>query len=61
MKTTMTKEVTFTLNAQEAVDIANIIGQVPTQAGVYPIYSKLKAQLEAQLGKEKQKPEDPIE
>ena len=41
--------VTLTLAAQEAVDVVNIIGQLPTQTNAYPLFIKLKAQVEAQI------------
>jgi len=44
-------EITLTLTAQEAVDIINIIGQLPTQSNAHPLYLKLRAQVEPQLPK----------
>ena len=44
-------EVKITLTAQEAVDIVNIMGQLPTQSNAYPLYIKLRTQVEAQLPK----------
>ena len=41
--------VTLNLTAQEAVDVVNIIGQLPTQTNAYPLFQKLKAQVEAQI------------
>jgi hypothetical protein len=41
-------QITLTLLAQEAVDVANIIGQLPTQSNAYPLYTKIKTQIEAQ-------------
>ena len=46
---TETNELTLTLSAQEAVAIANIIGQLPTQTNAYPLYLKVKSQLESQM------------
>ena len=48
-------EVTITLTAQEAVDIVNTMGQLPTQSNAYPLYMRLRTQVEAQLPK----PEEP--
>jgi len=42
------ENVTLTLTVQEAVDIANMIGQLPTQSNAYPLFVKIKGQLEAQ-------------
>lgn len=50
-------EVTITLTAQEAVDVINIIGQLPTQSNAHPLYTKLRSQVEPQLPK----PETPAE
>ena len=44
-------EVTITLTAQEAVDVINVIGQLPTQANAHPLYMKLRSQVEPQLPK----------
>jgi len=44
-------DITITLTIQEAVDIANILGQLPTQSNVHPLYVKLRTQVEAQLPK----------
>jgi len=44
-------EVTITLTAQEAVDITNIIGQLPTQSNAHPLWLKLCNQVEPQLPK----------
>ena len=42
------ENVTLTLTLQEAVDVANIIGQLPTQSNAYPLFVKIKGQIEAQ-------------
>ena len=49
--------ITLTLTAQEAVDIVNTMGQLPTQSNAYPLYTKLRSQVELQLPK----PEMPAE
>jgi len=41
-------EVKLSLLPQEAVDIANILGQLPTQSNAYPLFMKVKAQIEEQ-------------
>ena len=45
-------EVTITLTAQEAVDVINVIGQLPTQSNAHPLYMKLRGQVEPQLPKQ---------
>lgn len=40
---------------EEAVAIVNLIGSLPTQQGAYPLWQKLKAQVEPLLPK----PEEP--
>jgi len=42
------ENVTLNLTVQEAVDVANIIGQLPTQSNAYPLFVKIKGQIEAQ-------------
>ena len=42
------ENVTLTLTVQEAVDVANIIGQLPTQSNAYPLFVKIKGQIETQ-------------
>ena len=51
-------EVTITLTAQEAVDITNIIGQLPTQSNAHPLWLKLRSQVEPQLPKAEETPID---
>jgi hypothetical protein len=48
--------ITLTLTAQEAVDVINIIGQLPTQSNAHPLYTKLRSQVEAQLPKPEEAP-----
>ena len=47
-------EVTITLTAQEAVNITNIIGQMPTQSNAHPLWMKLRNQVEPQLPKQEE-------
>jgi len=44
-------DIAITLTAQEAIDVINIIGQLPTQSNVHPLYTKLRSQVEPQLPK----------
>ena len=36
---------------EEAVAIVNLLGSLPTSQGGYPLWAKLKAQVEAQMPK----------
>ena len=51
-------EVAITLTAQEAVDITNIIGQLPTQSNAHPLWLKLRGQVEPQLPKAEETPSE---
>ena len=53
--TEQNQTITLTLDAQEAVAIANIIGQLPTQTNAYPLFLKVKSQIEQQAQKEPEK------
>ena len=48
-------EITITLLAQEAIDVTNVIGQLPTSSNAHPLYMKLKSQVESQLPKQEEK------
>jgi hypothetical protein len=37
---------------EEAVAIVNLLGSLPTSQGGYPLWAKLKAQVEAQVPKD---------
>ena len=54
-------EIKLSLLPQEAVDVANIVGQLPTQSGAYPLFMKIKGQIEQQVAltqqDQEQKPE----
>jgi hypothetical protein len=43
------KTFTFTLDAQQAQMLINIVGSLPTHSGAYPLFELLKAQAESQL------------
>lgn len=47
--------VMLSLTTQEAVAVANIIGQLPTQSNAYPLFMKVKGQIEQQM-QEAEKP-----
>jgi hypothetical protein len=49
-------DIAITLTAQEAVDIVNTMGQLPTQSNAYPLYMKLRTQVETQLPKPEEAP-----
>ena len=46
--------VTLTLTLEEAVAITNLIGSLPTSQGAYPLFQKLKSQVEPHLPNEKE-------
>jgi hypothetical protein len=50
-------DLTITLTAQEAIDIVNTMGQLPTQSNAFPLYTKLRSQVESQLPKPEEKNE----
>jgi hypothetical protein len=45
------------MTLEEAVAIVNLLGSLPTSQGGFPLWQKLKAQVEAQIPKDKPKPE----
>lgn len=48
-------DVTLTVSLAEAVAIVNLLGTLPTSQGAYPLFEKLKAQVEPLVPK----PEEP--
>lgn len=48
-------EVKLEVTLEEAVAIVNLIGSLPTAQGAYPLFAKLKAQVEPLLPKEEKK------
>jgi hypothetical protein len=48
-------EVELKVTLEEAVAIVNLIGSLPTAQGAYPLFAKLKAQVEPLLPKEEKK------
>jgi hypothetical protein len=44
-------DVELKLSLEEAVAIVNLLGSLPTSQGGFPLWQKLKAQVEAQLPK----------
>ena len=49
-------ELNVSLTLSEAVAIVNLLGSLPTSQGGFPLWQKLKAQVEAQLPKTDEKP-----
>ena len=49
-------DVELKLSLEEAVAIVNLIGSLPTSQGGFPLWQKLKAQVEAQMPKPEDKP-----
>jgi hypothetical protein len=44
-------DITLTLTLEEAVALTNLVGSLPTAQGAYPLFQKLKAQVEPMLPK----------
>ncbi len=42
-------QITFTVAPEEAQAIINVLGQLPTSSGAFPLLQKLSAQAQAQL------------
>jgi len=50
-------DVELKVSLEEAVAIVNLLGSLPTSQGAWPLFEKLKAQVEAQMPKaESQEP-----
>ena len=49
-------DVELKVSLEEAVGIVNLLGSLPTAQGAYPLFLKLKAQVEPHLPK----PEEPV-
>lgn len=45
----MTPMIMLTLTPQEAVAVVNVLGQLPTSSGVFPLWEKLRGQVEPQV------------
>ena len=45
-------ETKLEVTLEEAVAIVNLLGSLPTSQGGYPLWAKLKAQVEAQVPKD---------
>ena len=45
-------EAKLEVTLEEAVAIVNLLGSLPTSQGGYPLWQKLKAQIEAQVPKD---------
>jgi hypothetical protein len=50
-------ETKLEVSLEEAVAIVNLLGSLPTSQGGYPLWAKLKAQVEAQMPKDLPKEE----
>lgn len=51
------QNVTFTLTQEEANAIYQLVGQLPTSSGAYPLLVKLAEQLKAQVEQTPQPPQ----
>ena len=45
------QDITLTLTLEEAVALTNLVGSLPTAQGAYPLFVKLKSQVEPMLPK----------
>ena len=43
------KEITLTITIEEATAILNVLGELPSKTGAWPLIIKLKGQLEEQV------------
>lgn len=50
------QEITLTLTVQEVNAILQVMGELPTKTGAYPLVLKIKEQAEAQLPKPDEAP-----
>lgn len=48
--------ITLTLDQNEAVVIAQLLGKLPTESGVFPLFSKVRQQIEEQVNAPPQPP-----
>ena len=44
-------DITLTLTLEEDVALTNLVGSLPTAQGAYPLFQKLKSQVETHLPK----------
>jgi len=47
-------DITLNLTLEEAVALTNLVGSLPTSQGAYPLFVKLKAQVEPHLPKQEE-------
>ena len=50
-------EYTLTFSPNEAQAIVDLLAQLPTQSGAFPLYQKVIAQLQEQMPKEESEPQ----
>ena len=53
-------EAKLEMTLEEAVAIVNLLGSLPTSQGGFPLWQKLKAQVEAQIPTDQPKPEEVV-
>ena len=51
-------DVELKVSLEEAVAIVNLLGSLPTAQGAYPLFQKLKEQVEPMLPKAEAKPDE---
>ena len=47
-------DITLTLTLEEAVALTNLVGSLPTSQGAFPLFQKLKSQVEPHLPTDKE-------
>lgn len=50
-------DITLVFRIEEVNAILNVLGQMPTSSGIYPLLMKIKSQAEAQLPQQAQQEE----
>ena len=47
-------DITLSVTLEEAVALTNLVGSLPTSQGAWPLFQKLKAQVEPHLPKQEE-------
>ena len=48
------QDITLALTLEEAVALTNLVGSLPTSQGAFPLFQKLKSQVEPHLPNDKE-------
>ena len=54
------QDITLTLTLEEAVALTNLVGSLPTAQGAYPLFQKLKSQVEPHLPNHTEEKQGPL-